>query len=77
MQKHVLTFRAVLMGAAIVASMGVLGLPAFAAKAEVAQTGQTTPYAPGDDGAIQAGVPGPFRALPISETGPLRTGSPG
>ena len=33
MQKHVLTFRAVLMGAAIVASMGVLGLPAFAAKA--------------------------------------------
>jgi len=38
---------------------GSWGLPAFAAKAEVAQTGRTTPYAPGDDGAIQAGVPWP------------------
>jgi hypothetical protein len=59
MSKHMLTRRAVLMVAVIVASMGGMVLPAFGAKAEVAQTGQTTSYADGDDGEIQAGVTPP------------------
>jgi hypothetical protein len=49
----------VLMTAVIAAGMGVWVPPAVAINAFVEVTGQTTPYAAGDDGDIQAGVPFP------------------
>lgn len=49
----------VLMGAVIAVWMGGWRLPAVAEQARVPPTGQTTSFATGDDGAIQAGVPFP------------------
>jgi hypothetical protein len=59
MQTYMPNLGAVLMAAVIAAWVGLWVTPAFAAKAEVAQTGQTTLFADGDDGDIQAGVPLP------------------
>jgi hypothetical protein len=58
MQQNTLKLGAVLMGAVIAAWVGGWGTPAFA-KAPVEVTGQTTSYAEGDDGDIEAGVPFP------------------
>jgi hypothetical protein len=52
MQPNTLTLRAVLMVVVIATLIMVLGRPAFAATADVAQTGQTVSYAEGDDGDI-------------------------
>lgn len=49
----------VLMVAVMAVCMGIWVQPACAQKARVEVTGQTTSYAHGDDGDIQAGVPFP------------------
>jgi hypothetical protein len=49
----------VLMVAVIAVGTGIWVQPAFAQRARVEVTGQTTSYASGDDGDIQAGVPFP------------------
>ena len=56
MQKNMPKLGTVLMVAVIIAWIGVWMLPAFAQQAFVEVTGQTTSYADGDDGDIQAGV---------------------
>ena len=50
---------AVMLVAVVAAWIGLLVPPALAKKAPVERTGQTTSYADGDDGDIQAGVPWP------------------
>jgi Protein of unknown function (DUF1566) len=65
MQKHLLTLGVVLMAALVTAGVGGWGPLALAAAkkvkpvAPVPQTGQTTLYATGDDGDLQAGVAWP------------------
>src|SRR4051794_35859814 len=59
MPKHMLTLGAVLI-ATTMAWVGLVAPPALAQRARVPQTGQTTSYAPGDDGAIEAGVAWPI-----------------
>jgi hypothetical protein len=59
MQKNMRKLGIVLMAAVIAAWVGVWGTPAFAKPALVEVTGQTTSYADGDDGDLQAGVPFP------------------
>jgi hypothetical protein len=56
MQKNMPKLGAVLMSTVIVAWLVAFVPPAFAEKAQVAQTGQSTSFAEGDDGDIQAGV---------------------
>jgi hypothetical protein len=63
---------AVLMGALVAALMGGWVLPAVAQPARVEQTGQTTSYAAGDDGAIQAGVPFPSPRFTDRKNGTVR-----
>jgi Protein of unknown function (DUF1566) len=63
---------AVLLVAVIAAGMGVLVPTAFAQPTHVAQTGQSTSYAPGDDGAIQAGVPFPSPCVTDRRNGTVR-----
>jgi hypothetical protein len=58
MQTYRLKWGVVLM-VAVVAWVGGSTPPAGAQRARVPQTGQTTSYAPGDDGDIQAGVEWP------------------
>ena len=53
------TLGTVLLSAVIAACGGAFVLPAFAEKAQVAQTEQTMSFAEGDDGDIQASVPLP------------------
>lgn len=65
MSKHMPKLGVVVMSVLITVWLGGSGTVAFAKKpsprpsAPVPQTGQTTPFAAGDDGAIQAGVPFP------------------
>jgi hypothetical protein len=59
MQQHTLKRGAVLMVVVMAAWVGGWVTPASAAKARVEVTGQTTSFAEGDDGEIQAGVPFP------------------
>jgi hypothetical protein len=60
MQQNRQQIGAILTAAVIFAWVGILVTPALAKKAPVEVTGQITPYAPGDDGDIQAGVPFPI-----------------
>jgi Protein of unknown function (DUF1566) len=59
MQKNMPKLGAVLMIAVVAAWVGGWGTPAVAKPALVEVTGQTTSFAEGDDGDIQAGVPFP------------------
>jgi hypothetical protein len=59
MLKPMSKLKAVLIVALMVAGVGALVTPAVAQRARVPQTGQTTSYAPEDDGDIQAGVEWP------------------
>lgn len=58
MQKHTLT-RGVVVMVAVVTWVVLVAPQVLAQRARVPQTGQTTSYAPGDDGDIQAGVEWP------------------
>jgi hypothetical protein len=72
MQKTLPKLGTVLMAAVIAAWVGVRVMPAFAQEAPVAQTGQTTSFAPGDDGDIQAGVPFPVPRFTDNGDGTVR-----
>ncbi len=75
MQKHMLKRGVVLIAVVIAAWVGIWvpqALPAPAPKAPVAVTGQTTIYALGDDGDIQAGVPFPTPRFTDDGNGTVR-----
>jgi len=67
MQKHTPKLRVALMVVAIAAWVSILVPPAVAENAFVEITGQTTSYADGDDGDIQAGVQ--FPAMRFRDNG--------
>jgi hypothetical protein len=71
MPKPMLMLGAVLIGA-VVALVAWDTPPAFAQRARVPQTGQTTSYAAGDDGDIQAGVDWPPQRFMDRRDGTVR-----